>query len=510
MERLIGHRPDHVVVIGGGVAGLATALRLAPVPVTLLAKADLGLEAATAWAQGGIAAAIGEDDQPEFHAVDTVSAGAGLCDPLVARRVTAAAPAAIDWLAGLDAPFDRDTEGRIALGLEAAHSRRRIVHAGGDAIGRAVLETLARAVRACPSIHLMEGVRATALLRDANGVVTGIAGVSASGPVVLSARAVVLATGGLGGLYASTTNPLGAVGSGLALAARAGAVLRDVEFVQFHPTAIAAGADPMPLATEALRGEGAILLNDRGERFMAEVPGRELAPRDVVARAIFAEIAAGRSVVLDARLERIEQRFPGVVALCRANGIDPVREPIPVRPAAHYHMGGIEVDAAGHSSIDGLWACGEVASTGLHGANRLASNSLLEALAYAEWIAADIAGRAGAGRKGVADVAPAPSTFRSEIRALMDRRVGVVREAAGLDAAVRRLDALASSGSDDMALVALMVASEALRREESRGGHFRADFPLTATTAVHSRTTLDDTLAFTGGLREAPIVRRVA
>lgn len=509
MERLI-HRPDHVVVIGGGVAGLATALRLAPIPVTLLARADLGVEAATAWAQGGIAAAIGEDDQPELHAVDTLSAGAGLCDPGVTGRVTSAGPAAIDWLAGLDAPFDREVDGRIALGLEAAHSRRRIVHANGDATGRAVLETLARAVRACPSVHLMEGVRATSLLRDTHGTVTGIAGVSASGPVVLPARAVVLATGGLGGLYASTTNPISAVGSGLALAARAGAALRDMEFVQFHPTAIAAGADPMPLATEALRGEGAILLNDRGERFMADVPGRELAPRDVVARAIFAEIAAGRRVVLDARLEHVERRFPGVVALCRANGIDPVREPIPVRPAAHYHMGGIEVDAAGRSSLAGLWACGEVASTGLHGANRLASNSLLEALAYAEWIAADIAGREAITSAGTGDAVPAPSAFRAEIRALMDRNVGVVREAAGLDAAVRRLDALASSGHDDMALVALMVASQALKREESRGGHFRSDFPLTAADAVHSETTLDATLAFAESLREAPIVRRVA
>ncbi|MDF2997646.1 MAG: L-aspartate oxidase [Xanthobacteraceae bacterium] len=510
MERLIGHRPEHVVVIGGGVAGLATALRLAPLPVTLLAKADLGLEAATAWAQGGIAAAIGEDDRPELHAVDTLKAGAGLCDAAVAHRVTAAAPAAIDWLAGLDAPFDHDTEGRIALGLEAAHSRRRIVHANGDSTGRAVLETLARAVRACPSIHLMEGVRATALLRDAHGTVTGIAGVSASGPAILPARAVVLATGGLGGLYASTTNPLGAVGSGLALAARAGAVLRDMEFVQFHPTAIAAGADPMPLATEALRGEGAILLNDRGERFMADVPARELAPRDIVARAIFAEIAAGRSVVLDARLEHLEHRFPGVVALCRANGIDPVRQPIPVRPAAHYHMGGIAVDDAGRSSLEGLWACGEVASTGLHGANRLASNSLLEALAYAEWIAADIAGCEAVARDGTTHALPRPSASRAEIRSLMDRSVGVVRDAAGLDAAVRRLDAMASSGADDMALVALMVASEALKREESRGGHFRSDFPLVANTVEHSRTTLDETLAFAESLREAPIVRRVA
>ena len=492
----MSHSPENVVVIGGGVAGLATALRLAPLPVTLVVAAPLGAEAATGWAQGGIAAALGEDDRPDYHAIDTLKAGAGLCEPLVVRRIAAAAPDAIDWLVTLGTPFDRTRDGRLALGLEAAHSRRRIVHAEGDGTGRVVLETLAKAARACPSIHVMEGVRACQLLTDDAGAVRGAAVRDREGRITaLNARAVVLATGGLGGLYASTTNPLGATGSGLALAARAGAVLRDMEFVQFHPTAMAVGADPMPLATEALRGEGAKLFNDVGERFMIEVPGQELAPRDVVARAIFAQIAAGRQVVLDARLKDIARRFPGVAALCRAHGLDPARQPIPVRPAAHYHMGGVKVDEAGRASVPGLWACGEVASTGLHGANRLASNSLLEALASADWIAADIAGTAASGRAAVE--APAalrgPSTARAEIRLLMDRQVGVVREAATLRAAVQRLSELSAREDDDLSLVALQVAQGALAREESRGGHFRADFPEAASEGRHSESRRTDT-----------------
>ncbi|QFR34816.1 L-aspartate oxidase [Ancylobacter sp. TS-1] len=491
----MNHSPQNVVVVGGGVAGLATALRLAPLPVTLIVAAPLGNEAATGWAQGGIAAALGPDDRPDFHAIDTLTAGAGLAEPHVARRVAGAAPGAIDWLVAIGTPFDRNANGSLALGLEAAHSRRRIVHADGDGTGRVVLETLTRAVRACPTIQVMEGWRAGALLTDAQGRVAGIAARDRDGRVAaLPARAVVLATGGLGGLYASTTNPLGAVGSGLALAARAGAVLRDMEFVQFHPTAMAVGADPMPLATEALRGEGARLFNARGERFMAEVPGQELAPRDVVARAIFAQIADGQRVVLDARMKDIERRFPGVAALCRANGLDPAREPIPVRPAAHYHMGGIRVDDAGRASVSGLWACGEVASTGLHGANRLASNSLLEALAYARWIAEDIAG-AQLPAMATALAAPAPrppSSARAEIRALMDRQVGVVRDAQGLEAAAGRLGEIADATGDDLSLVALAIAEAALRREESRGGHFRADHPAPAALATHSETRLAD------------------
>ncbi|MCK0207683.1 L-aspartate oxidase [Starkeya koreensis] len=491
----MNHSPQNVVVVGGGVAGLATALHLAPLPVTLVVASPLGSEAATGWAQGGIAAAIGADDRPDFHAIDTLTAGAGLSEPHVARRVAGAAPASIDWLLDIGTPFDRNANGSLALGLEAAHSRRRIVHADGDGTGRVVLETLARAARACPSIHVMEGWRATALLSDAQGRVAGIAARDREGRLLpLPARAVVLATGGLGGLYGSTTNPLGATGGGLALAARAGAVLRDMEFVQFHPTAMAVGADPMPLATEALRGEGARLFNERGERFMADVPGQELAPRDVVARAIFAEIADGRRVVLDARMRDIESRFPGVVALCRANGLDPAREPIPVRPAAHYHMGGVKVDDAGRASVAGLWACGEVASTGLHGANRLASNSLLEALAYGRWIAEDIAGAPmPTCAPGLAAPAPRPlSPARAEIRALMDLKVGVVRDAQGLEEAAGRLGELADATGDDLSLVALAITEAALRREESRGGHFRADHPAPAAQASHSQTLLAD------------------
>ncbi|GAB4066372.1 L-aspartate oxidase [Ancylobacter sonchi] len=506
---------DRAVVIGGGIAGLSTALRLAAtgLKVTLAVAGPLGAKdslhsAATFWAQGGIAAALGADDRPDLHAIDTLTAGAGLSEPDVARRVAGAAPAAIDWLVSLATPFDRDAGGALALGLEAAHSRRRIVHAEGDGTGRVVLQTLITAVRACPSITLMEGARATALIKDAQGRIAGVALRDAEGQAFdLAARAVVLATGGLGALYASTTNPLGATGSGLALAARAGAVMRDMEFVQFHPTAIACGADPMPLATEALRGEGARLINDRGERFMTDIPGAELAPRDVVARAIFAELAAGRRVVLDARLKDVERRFPGVVALCRANGLDPLRDPIPVRPAAHYHMGGVEVDAIGRTALPGLWACGEVAATGLHGANRLASNSLLEALAYASWIAADIAGEARAistpgAPPAIPAIAPPPSPA---LRQLMDRQVGVVRERAGLSDAVATL---AGAGDDDAARVALMIATLALARTESRGGHFRADHPLPAAHARPSRTTLEAALAVAG--LGAPAERQVA
>ncbi|MFC0218633.1 L-aspartate oxidase [Pseudochelatococcus lubricantis] len=499
---------DCILVVGAGVAGLATALRLAPLPVTLIAGSPVGHGAATALAQGGIAAALGDDDAPELHAADTLAAGAGLGDAAVARRVAEAADEVVAWLAGLETPFDRDAEGRLALGLEAAHGRRRIVHARGDRTGLAVLETLIRAARGAPHIMIADDLRAVALLRDAHGRIAGLRARAPSGEVALSARAVVLATGGLGALYGSTTNPPGAVGSGLALAARAGAVMRDMEFVQFHPTAIAVGADPMPLATEALRGEGAILLDERGKRFMEDVPGRELAARDVVARAIFSEIAAGRQVFLDARLKGLEGCFPGVVALCRAHGLDPARQPIPVRPAAHYHMGGIRVDAAGRSTVAGLWACGEVASTGLHGANRLASNSLLEALVFAGWIADDIRGNlalpgAPETRTAPRGTMPAPA----DIRALMDAGVGVARDAAGLSHVIRRLHDVAA---DDRALVALMVAAGAFARRESRGGHFRADCPAADAIGLHSETTLDATLRFAAELCGAPQSRQVA
>jgi L-aspartate oxidase len=471
---------DRIIVIGGGVAGLATALRLAPLQVILLAGAKLASGAATAWAQGGIAAALADGDSPASHAADTLKAGAGIGDPAIARMVAAAAPDAIEWLARLGAPFDRDGAGRLALGLEGAHSHRRIVHARGDATGAAVLETLIRAAREQPSIELHEEARAVELVRDRNGGIAGVMASRGGASQFIPARAVVLATGGIGGLYAHTTNPLGAVGSGLAIAARAGAILRDLEFVQFHPTAIDLGCDPMPLATEALRGEGAILINGRGERFMAAVPGAELAPRDIVARAIWRELGQGERVYLDGRAALgadFPRRFPSVTAACRRLGIDPATMPIPVRPAAHYHMGGIASDARGRSSLAGLWACGEVAATGLHGANRLASNSLLEALVFAQAIAEDVGALAPRRAAPVAvPQAPAssPTANLAETRHLMEEKLGVIRDAEGIADAVKRFDGMTDDG---FAQVGLMIAASAWRRRESRGGHFRADHP---------------------------------
>jgi L-aspartate oxidase len=524
---------DRVVVVGGGIAGLATALHLAPLPVILLVASPLGQQASTPLAQGGIAAAVGADDHPALHAADTLQAGAGLSDPEVAARVAAAAPSCIEWLIAQGTSFDRTASGDdLILGLEGAHSRRRIVHADGDRTGKSVLDALIRAVRNTSSIQIWENQRVTDLALSANGAVAGVfclptRSESNEEPILIPGRAVVLATGGIGGLYAHTTNPLSAIGGGLALAARAGAVLRDLEFVQFHPTAIAAGLDPMPLATEALRGEGATLVNSRGERFMQDIPGEELAPRDVVARAIFAQICAGERVFLDTRPalgERITKKFPGVTALCRAAGIDPVHDPIPVRPAAHYHMGGIKVDDQGRSSVEGLWACGEVSSTGLHGANRLASNSLLEALAYAAWIAGDIRGmesRPSMGQPLSPSFAPCHrSDSRNQqslclqwVRSVMDRQVGVLRDAAGLYQAVRHFSVLPHEARSirerDAALVGLLIATAAYTRQESRGSHQRLDHP-GLMPEQHTEITLDQALRIAAEIDNETAARRVA
>jgi len=376
----------HVVVVGAGLGGLVTALELAPLPVLLLSRAPLGRELATAWAHGGVAAAVGPDDSPALHAIDTHAAGDGICDPEVVDLVTREAPACIERLERFGVRFDRDASGGLSLGREGGHGQRRLVHVR-DATGGSIAEALIEAVRRTPSITLLEGVEARELLVE-EGRVVGLAALRGNERLVFNSTEVVLATGGAGGLYAHTSNPLGARGSGFVMAARAGALLADLEFVQFHPTAIDVPADPLPLATEALRGEGAHLVNASGERFMlGQHPLAELAPRDVVARAIFRERAAGRGAYLDAREApgaRFAGRFPTVYASCRDAGIDPVTGLIPVAPAAHYHMGGIAVDARARSSIDGLWAVGEVAATGLHGANRLASTSLLECLTGAK------------------------------------------------------------------------------------------------------------------------------
>ena len=506
MDTHLPQPQDRIVVIGAGIAGLAAALKLAPLPVLLLSAAPIGAEAATGWAQGGIAAALGPDDDPALHAADTLAAAAGLGDPEVARRVTEAAPGCIAWLDGLGTPFDRTQSdqtgaGGFALGLEAAHSRRRIAHVGGDGTGAAVLRTLVRAAEAAPWITIRHA-RATALLRDEAGI-AGVLAQADGAPAAIPARAVVLATGGVGGLYAHTTNPLGATGAGLALAARVGAMLRDLEFVQFHPTAMAVGRDPMPLATEALRGEGATLVTADGSRVMADHPLGDLAPRDVIARAIWRHVAAEEPVFLDARgLGDRLARFARVGALCRAAGLDPARQPIPIRPAAHYHMGGVAVDGHGRTSVPGLWAAGEVAATGLHGANRLASNSLLEALAFAGWIAEDIRGEAARPKLRPLPLGPAVSATTGAdripaLRALMDRHVGVVRDGSGLAAAITACRLLADGPAGllaDRALVGLLIATAALRRQESRGAQYRRDRPDADPASAPSFLTLADVL----------------
>ncbi|MCA1476025.1 L-aspartate oxidase [Bradyrhizobium sp. NBAIM08] len=485
---------DDVVIIGGGLAGLFCALKLAPRPVTLISAAPLGRGASSAWAQGGIAAAVAEGDTPEAHAADTVAVGGGLVDEAVALGIAREAAPRIHDLLAYGVPFDRDLDGRLAVGREAAHSASRIVHVRGDGAGAAIIAALSEAARRTPSIRLMEGFVAEALLTE-DGAVTGLqlreAGNPAARPLVLASRAVVLATGGLGHLYAVTTNPSEASGSGLAIAARAGAVIADPEFVQFHPTAIMVGRDPAPLATEALRGEGATLINGNGERFMsARHPLAELAPRDIVARGVFAEIAAGRGAFLDARQAlgaRFATSFPTVHASCIAAGIDPAAQPIPIATAAHYHMGGIAVDARGRSSIDGLWAAGEVSSTGAHGANRLASNSLLEAVVYAARIADDIAGRTVSPPARLPDSLVTPRAGTPDaaevkrLRAMMSAHVGVIRDGDGLAQAVRhfaRLEREAGHGVlGNMAISALLVAAAAWTRRESRGAHCRSDHP---------------------------------
>ncbi len=511
---------DNVIVVGSGIAGLVCALALAPRSVTLLTKTPRLEGGSSLWAKGGIAAAIGPEDTPEHHAADTLTAGAGLGDAECALRLAKEGAENLQWLVDQGVPFDRALDGSLALAQEAVHRYPRIIHAGGDATGQILMKSLIKRVRANRSINVLEGTFAYDFIVN-EGQICGLLSHHLSRRWTYhQASHVVLATGGIGMNWWHTTNPKEATGDGLAMAARAGAKLTDLEFVQFHPTALAVesknnGAS-LPLLTEALRGAGALLLDESGCRFMiSEHPDAEMAPRDVVARAIQSRSDSGQRVYLDLRpvlTDGQDALFPQAIDASRRAGFDPRKEPLPVTPAAHYHMGGIQIDHQGRTSIDGLWACGEVATTGIHGANRLASNSLLEAMAYGRRVAADIRDYPGSRNQQLlpAAVVPyvPPKSACAELKGIVDamrevmsRHVGVLRSGPGLEVASSELSksdcrlrllserhAPCDTSSADMVvcwgearnliLVARLVTLAALQREESRGAHYRDDYQI--------------------------------
>ena len=514
-----GFGSDEIVIVGSGIAGLVCALSLAPRPVTLITKTP-ALSGGSSWlAKGGIAAALGKDDSPAQHAADTLAAGAGLSHPARARSLAEQGVRTLQFLVEAGVPFDRALDGSLELAREAAHRHPRVLHAGGDATGQLLINALIGRLADHPSIRILPDTFAVDLDVE-DGEVRGIDAMDGRGVASrIPCRRVILATGGIGMTWWHTSNPPEATGDGLAMAARAGAALTDLEFVQFHPTALAledhqAGAS-LPLLTEALRGAGATLHDRQGRRFMLqESDAAELATRDVVARAIHRRYLEGDRVFLDLRPVCEAGRdceFPQAIAAIRAAGIDPAVERVPVIPAAHYHMGGVEVDTRGRTNVAGLWACGEVASTGIHGANRLASNSLLEGLVYARRVAADVGSARPADLRRRVTRAPVPMTVCASlpvarVRALHDllRRtmsdhVSIERSQAGLDTARECLqalqyeaealvaDAAADAGSGERArqhaeflnalTVARLVTIAAMQREESRGAHYRCDFP---------------------------------
>ena len=478
-------------MIGSGVAGLHTAWRASEHgDVMVVTKRSL-FDSSTAYAQGGIAAALGAGDSPEQHSRDTLAAGAALCDADAVNVLVKEGPARVRELQTAGAAFDLDPRGELQLGREAAHSTTRIVHAR-DQTGAEVARTLVDRVHASERVAVVEKARVLDLIArggECIGARVSVAGRAAE----IHADATVLATGGGGQIFRYTTNPVVATGDGFAIAWRAGARLADMEFVQFHPTALDTPESPLSLISEAVRGEGAVLVNDTGQRFME---GRhrlvDLAPRDIVAREIYRQQRDGRRVFVDAtRIAGFSARFPGITAICRARGFDPEHDLLPVTPAAHYMMGGVVTDLRGRSSLARLYACGEVARTGVHGANRLASNSLLEGLVWAERIARDLRDveplarppAAGGWSVPVLTDRGAAQVAADDVRRIMWEGAGLDRTAAGLDrclAGLREVERRLPEGATEelnMVQTGRLVARSAQLRQESRGGHYRSDFP---------------------------------
>jgi len=513
-----------VIVVGAGAAGLTVALGLNAVNVSVLSKTTLGLGGSSYWAQGGIAAAIGADDSPQSHARDTLAAAADLAVSHRVNILTQEGPQQLQRLIQLGVGFDRDAKGRLALAREAAHDCARIAHKG-DATGAELMRALLQALDIVDHVSVFEQVMALELVLDQGRVIGVLASHDNGHKIVHLAKAVVLATGGIGSIYSHTTNPLEISGDGLAMAARAGAALADLAFVQFHPTALAVTSDPMPLITEALRGVGATIVDSHGQRFLQTIDvAAELAPRDIVARVLWRRLQQGQPSFLDLRPimdKQLESCFPTVFKLCRQQGINPITDLIPIAPAAHYHMGGVWVDNAGRSSLPGLWACGEVAATGVHGANRLASNSLLEALVFGERVAQDIAAEIKTSSSHPSPCQQSiqlllqPSTavndsdsaaLIEQTRQIMWQQVGLERDEQGLNAALMQFNRYQQQAGTDpktnnALTIARLITEAAKLRTESRGSHFRSDYPacdarwkkrllltMAATGAIYSRT----------------------
>lgn len=472
------------IVVGAGVSGLTVALGLGRAYV--IAAREMG---STWWAQGGIAAAVGDDDSPQAHAEDTLAVSGGIAVPDAVEELTRGGPEAIDGLIRHGVEFDRDDDGRLLLDRLGGHGASRIVHADGDATGAEIMRALTEAVSAADHVETLED-RVVDLARHGDRIV-GVLTADGKTRTVYTAPAVVMATGGAGRLYARTTNPHGVTGDGIVIASRAGARLADLEFVQFHPTALDAGKDPMPLLAEGLRSEGARLVDPRGRPFMDQYDQRaELAPRDVVARSILAQRESGSSAYLDCRsIVNFHERYPTATAHSLSVGLDPSDHLLPVSPAAHFYMGGIDADISGRTSVPGLWAVGECSSTGVHGANRLGSNSLLEGLVFGARVAADVAAHAEAVESPVVEVPEdglelpvVAGPALEDLRQVMWDGVGLIRTADGLHEArnaVVEMEGVLSrtiTGRNAAALSSLII-SAALKRTESRGSHYRADHP---------------------------------